>query len=169
MQALPLRSAQGGVAECARLCVSGRTFFLAESGLETSAPRSRALAGTSCDGLCDLRLREERLPLGVGASSPGVGELSIWEGREGFLQRSRACSIARRPRAPHPAPNPGPACLSVPGLCAGGQLGRWAASVLPEKSPSGLRLSPTCWGRRWGADRADKLRTALSCLPFCWS
>lgn len=150
-----------------RLCVSGRTFFLAESGLETSALRSRALAGTSCDGLCDLRLRVKRLPLGPGSQFFGVGEISIWKGREGFLQRSRAFSFARHPR-PFP-PTPAPACLSVPGLCAGGQLGRWAASVLPEKSPSGLRQSPTCWGRRWSADRADKLRTALSCLPFCWS
>lgn len=151
-----------------RLCVSGRTFFLAKSGLETSALHSRPLAGTSYDGLCDLCLRVERLPLGAGSQFSGVGEISIWGGREGFLQLSRACFFTRRPR-PRPLPLPGPACLSVPGLCAGGQLGRWAASVLPEKSPSGLWLSPTCWGRRWGADRADKLRTALSRLPFCWS
>ena len=65
-----------------RLCVSGRTFFLAESGLETSALRSRALAGTSCDGLCDLRLRVKRLPLGPGSQFFGVGEISIWEGRD---------------------------------------------------------------------------------------
>ena len=152
MQALPLRSAQGGVAECARLCVSGRTFFLAESGLETSAPRSRALAGTSCDGLCDLRLREERLPLGVGASSPGVGELSIWEGREGFLQRSRACSIARRPRAPPPRPQPRPRLSVCPGIVRRGPAWPLGCVCPPgEKSlwaPTESHLLGTALGRR---------------------
>lgn len=98
---------------------------------------------------CDLCLRVERLPLGAGSQFSGVGEISIWGGRE--VPPAFQEHVSLLDAAPPPPPLPAP--LSVrPGFVRRGQLGRWAASVLPEKSPSGLltesHLLGTALGRR---------------------
>lgn len=89
LQALPLRSAQVespvvlGLA-LGILAVCPRHGFLPRSaGLETGARRSRALEGTSCHGLRDLRRRVERLPHKAARQFSGVGEILAAEERRG--------------------------------------------------------------------------------------
>lgn len=136
-----------------RLCVSGRTFFLAESGLETSALRSRALAGTSCDGLCDLRLREEQLPLGAGSQFSGDGE-DFYLGRQGGVPPAFQGMFHCEAPAPSPPPRPQPRPrLSVrPGIVRWGPAWPLGCVCPPgEKSlgaPTESHLLGTALGRR---------------------
>ena len=94
----------------------------------------------------------------------GGGE-SIWEGREGEARSSVSGHVPfRGARAPR---------LSVRlGIVRrGGQLGFWAASVLPEKGPSGLGLCVPPAGDGVGAQiepingvKAKKEQRDLVCL-----
>ena len=109
-------------------------------GAGNQCPAFEGLGRNVCDGLCDLRLREERLPLGAGSQFSGSwGDFYL--GRQGGVPPAfQGMFHCQAPARPPPRPQPRPRLSVRPGIVRRGPA--WPLGCVCPPGEKSLR-APT--------------------------